>query len=258
MVLYGLALLPASLCPTVLGVAGPAYFYGALLLGLGFVAVTARAAWQRTPRAARQLFFASSLYLPVLLGLMVLDPVSVTATGSTATSAASAPVEDGGRLPEFSLMDHRGAPFTRRQLTGRVSIADFIFTRCAGQCPMMHDRMRKVARALAGEAELQLLSFSVDPAHDTLETLAAFAGTVTGGEARWRFITGDERAVAELAGKGFRLAAGGEGSVEEPITHSTRLVLIDRGGHVRGYYDAADADATDRLARDARQLLRAP
>ncbi len=73
MLLYGLALLPASLCPTVLGLAGPAYFVGALLLGVGFAAIAARTAWRRTPAAARQLFLASVLYLPVLLALMALD-----------------------------------------------------------------------------------------------------------------------------------------------------------------------------------------
>ena len=73
MFLYGMALLPASLCPTVFGLAGPAYFFGALILGLGFLAIAARAAWWRTPRAAWQLFFASVLYLPLLLALMALD-----------------------------------------------------------------------------------------------------------------------------------------------------------------------------------------
>jgi protoheme IX farnesyltransferase len=68
MALYGMALVPASLFPTALGMADATYGYGAAALGLGFVAIIARAAWRRSRQAARQLFLASVLYLPLLLG----------------------------------------------------------------------------------------------------------------------------------------------------------------------------------------------
>ncbi|MBI3011457.1 MAG: protoheme IX farnesyltransferase, partial [Candidatus Omnitrophica bacterium] len=71
--LYGLALLPVSLFPTMIGVAGPAYFYGAIVLSLVFFVMAARTAWRRSRQSARQLFLASVLYLPVLLSLLALD-----------------------------------------------------------------------------------------------------------------------------------------------------------------------------------------
>ena len=71
--LYGMALVPISLFPTLLGVAGPAYFSGAIVLSLAFFAIAARAAWVRSPRSARQLFRASVLYLPALLWLLAFD-----------------------------------------------------------------------------------------------------------------------------------------------------------------------------------------
>jgi protoheme IX farnesyltransferase len=74
-VLYGLALLPTSLLPAVVGLAGPAYFAGALVLGLAFLGVGAYAAWTRTMSSARLLLRASVVYLPLLLGLMMLDKV---------------------------------------------------------------------------------------------------------------------------------------------------------------------------------------
>lgn len=76
MLLYAMALLPVSLLPTLLGVTGPLYFFGALVLGLAYAVVAAvmiRAA--TTPRAWR-LFFVSIVYLPALLTLMVLDKVT--------------------------------------------------------------------------------------------------------------------------------------------------------------------------------------
>jgi heme o synthase len=71
---YTLALVPVSLLPTLLHMTGALYFAGALLLGLGFGIAAIRAATgQRTNTRARQLLFASIIYLPVLLALLAID-----------------------------------------------------------------------------------------------------------------------------------------------------------------------------------------
>lgn len=72
-VLYALALLPVSLVPTLVGVAGPAYFFGAAVLSSWLVWVCIAAVRERGSREARRLFLTSVWYLPVLLGLMVAD-----------------------------------------------------------------------------------------------------------------------------------------------------------------------------------------
>ena len=77
MVLYVLALLPISLLPTYLGVAGRIYFLGAMAAGLWFAAMTVAAARARSMALARQLFLASIGYLPVVLCLLVADRVPV-------------------------------------------------------------------------------------------------------------------------------------------------------------------------------------
>jgi protoheme IX farnesyltransferase len=69
--LYAAALVPASLSPTVLGLAGTVYFAGALVLSLGFLGLTARFALHRSEASARLLFLGSVLYLPVLWILMI-------------------------------------------------------------------------------------------------------------------------------------------------------------------------------------------
>ncbi len=73
MVAYSLALLPASLAPTVIGLTGPAYFFGALLLGVAFLAFAVAFAILATQTRARNLMRASLVYLPTLLTLMMLD-----------------------------------------------------------------------------------------------------------------------------------------------------------------------------------------
>ncbi len=73
MLLYGLALVPISLVPSVVGLSGTVSFYGALILSGGFLLVAVRAAWLRSPQSARVLFRASIVYLPALLALLAVD-----------------------------------------------------------------------------------------------------------------------------------------------------------------------------------------
>jgi heme o synthase len=74
-VIYLAALIPLSLLPTILGMTGILYFSGALVLGLGFFAAGIQIALRRNNPAAKQLLFASILYLPLLLILMIIDKV---------------------------------------------------------------------------------------------------------------------------------------------------------------------------------------
>ena len=195
-------------------------------------------------------------YLAALAITAVCATVTAASSG-TALRRPSPPLPEYGIVPAFTLRDHRGQPLTREDMTGSVWIADFIFTRCAGQCPLMTERMTQLQRQLSGEPDLRLVSFSVDPAHDTPETLAAYARR-SGAGPRWRFATGPMDAVRALVQDGFRLGMSEEGTEAEPITHSVRLVLVDRQGRIRGYYDAMEESAVARLTEDARRLLKEP
>ena len=161
-----------------------------------------------------------------------------------------------GRVPAFAMVDQEGQPVSRETLHNHVWIADFIFTRCAGQCPMMSAQMARLSTMIPKHASVRLVSFTVDPDWDTPEVLARYAHTQGATGQPWSFVTGDKRELQRLCREGFRLAVADEaGTPEEPITHSVRLVLVDRGGAIRGYYDATDAAQRKRLARDARTLL---
>jgi protoheme IX farnesyltransferase len=72
-ILYTAILLPVSLLPTVLGISGGVYFFGALILGLLFLYSSIRAALSKSRQQARRLLLASVIYLPLLFVLMVLN-----------------------------------------------------------------------------------------------------------------------------------------------------------------------------------------
>lgn len=75
-ILYAAALLPVSLLPSILQMSGGLYFWGALLLGIGFIGVSLATAGDRSVAAERRLLRYSVLYLPLLLGLMAIDKVA--------------------------------------------------------------------------------------------------------------------------------------------------------------------------------------
>ena len=169
-----------------------------------------------------------------------------------------APARVQGRVPDFTLTDEGGRTVTRASLAGSVWIADFIFTRCAGQCPLMSSQMAVLQRTFERLPGVRLVSFTVDPEHDTPPVLAAYAARYGAAQGRWRFLTGSREAVWRLAREGFRLGVGDGGSTQEPITHSVRLILVDQAGDIRGTYDATDAAAVQRLRANVRRLLAHP
>jgi protein SCO1/2 len=166
----------------------------------------------------------------------------------------AAPLPSYYAVPEFSLQDQTDTAVTLADLKGKVWIADFIFTNCAGTCPMMTAHMRKLHDAVP--ADIKLVSFTVDPARDTPKVLASYAAEYGATRDRWLFLTGDKEALYDLCVKGFKLALDEtSGTDVEPITHSTRFVLVDKNGQVRGLYSGTEADDLTRLAADAKSLL---
>jgi cytochrome oxidase Cu insertion factor (SCO1/SenC/PrrC family) len=172
----------------------------------------------------------------------------------TKASAMEIPVI--GSVPEFSLTEANGATVRRADLLGKVWIASFLFTRCGEACPMMMRHEVRLQADLPLRDDLRLVSFSVDPVWDTPKVLTAYARTFGADQGRWLFLTGDRKQIYHLTVDGFRLAAqGADPANEMPILHSTKLVLVDRHGAIRGYYDSSDEAELSKLVRDARQVL---
>lgn len=160
-----------------------------------------------------------------------------------------------GKVPEFQLINQDAQPFGSADLRGKIWIADFIYTSCPGPCPMMSTRMSELEKPLR-DSDVRLVSFSVDPEKDTPEVLRGYAGKVRAERGRWDFLTGSTSAIYALSRNGFKLGLT-DGAEDAGIpVHSTRFVLVDRRGEIRGYYDAMEADAVTKLLADTSHLLR--
>src|SRR5882724_2395647 len=164
-------------------------------------------------------------------------------------------VSSYGTVPAFQLVNQNGQPFGSAQLTGKIWIADFIYTTCPGPCPMISSRMSELQKPLE-KTDVHLVSFTVDPVKDTPQVLRGYAEKLQAEPGRWDFLTGPRSTIYNLSRNGFKLAVS-DGSEEKGIpVHSTRMILVDRYGAIRGYYDAAEADAVTKLVADTTHLLR--
>lgn len=160
-----------------------------------------------------------------------------------------------GAVPNFSLVNQNGKNFGLADLRGKIWIADFIYTTCPGPCPMISTRMSELEKPLQ-KTGVQLVSFSVDPENDTPRVLHEYAEKLNASPERWNFLTGPQREIYELSRNGFKLGVS-DGSDETGVpVHSTRFVLVDRKGAIRGYYDALAADSVTKLLADTNHLLR--
>jgi len=176
---------------------------------------------------------------------------------------APEPLPIHGAVPAFALTDAGGQEVTLDDLHGEIWIADFIFTRCGGQCLNMTSRMRDLEQAMQNDPNVRFVSISVDPYYDTPETLRRYTQRHQLDTKRWIFLTGSEEAIHTLARDGFRLAAAESSEEEkadgaEDFIHSVRFVLVDGQGQIRGYYNALDSDDLHALLTDARRLARGP
>jgi protein SCO1/2 len=162
-----------------------------------------------------------------------------------------------GRVPDFAFVSERGREVAARDLEGKAWVADFVFTRCGGSCPMMSERMSALAAELKDVPGVRFVSFDVDPERDSLADLVAYSRQHRADPERWMFLSGDRSAIRSLAGEGFKLAVeDGHEDDPEPILHSSRFVLVDGKREIRGYYDGLETVSFDRLVADARRLAR--
>ena len=217
---------------------------------------------------------------PYWIGLFMLVMSGVVVSAIWAGASVDI-ASDGLRIkhlqaPEFRFTERSGQPFGSDDLKGRVWIADFIFTHCAGPCPIMSRGMSDLQAALSGLKDVHFVSFSVDPERDTPEVLRQYAASYAAGP-NWFFLTGDKAEIYGICKQGFllsvvdqreregeplddSLAAASRPAVvvreDEPILHSTKFVLVDHRGRIRGFYDGMDADRIADLERAVYALER--
>jgi cytochrome oxidase Cu insertion factor (SCO1/SenC/PrrC family) len=196
------------------------------------------------------------MVLAIVIALLALYRVTDTEPGTLQKALPKISV-----IPPFTLTERSGRPISNRDLAGKIWIADFVYTTCPGPCPLVTAELAKIQGQLAGDAHVQLVTFTVDPQTDTPAVLAKYADTYHADPDKWWFLTGPEKPLYALIQNGFLQAVqDNRGQQAEPgaftVTHSTYYALMDANGVMRGVYQSQDADECKQLLHDVGVLER--
>jgi protein SCO1/2 len=166
-------------------------------------------------------------------------------------------------IPAWQLTNQDSLTFSNKSLAGKVYVADFFFTRCGTICPKMSTQLTRVQDTFSENPEFNIVSFSVDPNTDQPQELRKYAKEYDAIKGKWHFITGTKKQIYPLAVKGYYVPVADASEYDkavktpdETFIHSEKLILVDKEGHIRGFYDGTDKKDVDRLILEIRVLLK--
>jgi protein SCO1 len=164
-------------------------------------------------------------------------------------------------MTDFTLTNQDNTATTLADLRGQVWIADAIFTRCPGQCLIMSEHMKEIQAGLPHGLPVRLVSFTTDPDYDQPAVLKKYAEHFEARDGCWSFLTGDKAALRHAEIDGLKLAvadnpASNRTSADDLFIHSVKLVLLDKAGRIRGWYDGEEKDSVATVIAAAQTLAR--
>ncbi len=158
------------------------------------------------------------------------------------------------KVPAFTFTDQEGKTITEKTFDGKIYVANFFFASCRGICPKMSDQMQRLATKYANRPDILLISHTVNPEHDSVPVLAAYAKSYKADPSRWYFVTGNKNEIYDIARHGYFISAlEGDGGPEDFI-HDEKFILVDKEKHIRGYYDGTSIKDVGRLLDEIKVL----
>jgi protein SCO1/2 len=159
------------------------------------------------------------------------------------------------RIAPWKFIDQNGQPISQSDLDGKIYVADFFFTTCNGICPKMSNQMERVAGTFKGNTQLHFLSHTVKPSEDSVSVLKSYAEFHNADPKVWHFVTGDKKAIYEMARVSYLSAVSeGDGGPDD-FVHTQFFTLIDPERRIRGFYDGTDSVEVNKLIDDIYVLM---
>jgi|SRR5690554_1373689 len=157
-------------------------------------------------------------------------------------------------IPSFSFINQNGETVSSEEYKGKIYVADFFFVTCPTICPKMTTHMLELQKHFHDLKKFRLLSFTVNPEHDTQEVLKEYSEKVHSSDSLWNFLTGDRDEIYKLAFEGYFANAMEDEIAPGGFLHSSNLFLIDGQGRIRGIFDGTSTAETNDL-KDAIKIL---
>lgn len=158
-------------------------------------------------------------------------------------------------IPPFTLFNQNGDTITERHFADKLYVADFFFTSCPGICPAMTKNMTLIQEAFKSDEEVMLLSHSVTPMRDSVETLRNYADAKGVIDGKWELVTGERKDIYRL-GRNFYFAEEDLGleKDENDFLHTENFILVDKNRRIRGIYNGLKKIDINQLIADIETL----
>ena len=178
--------------------------------------------------------------------------VTTTANGQSVTDTVYQ------TIPAFKYINQYGDSTGSKNLDGKIYVADFFFTSCPSICPIMQRNMLNVYNAFKDNADFKIISFTIDPKHDSVPVLKNYADKlgVTGNS--WWFLRGDRDSVYRIASNSYLVGVSQDSTAAGGYVHQGYFVLVDKQKRVRGSYDGTDMKQVSQLIDDIKILQAEP
>jgi len=182
----------------------------------------------------------------------------VVAEAGSAGPSLDLPAEDArdfGPLPDFHLVSERGTSVALADLGRRPLVFAALYSTCTGPCPSIASTLAELQQELS-DTDVLLVTVTVDPEIDTPAVLAGYAHAKGADPERWTFLTGTRDEVYAFVRSGLFLPVDQRVGAPpgERVTHDTRLLVVDRQGLRRGWYEGKDAGQVQKLKKRVRHL----
>lgn len=174
-----------------------------------------------------------------VLGIGVIALLAFWRPDSAQTKAAAYPPDQARRLGGFTLTDQTGRTVTEAEVAGKFAVVNFVHTSCSISCLQVNHQMAEVQRLTSGYDDVRLLSLTVDPRTDTAPVLEEFGRKFGADATRWQLLTGEKSVLYELIETSFlkREPRAETSPMPGGFMDVDRIVVVDRAGHVRRYFD---------------------
>ncbi|MEQ8904985.1 SCO family protein [Ekhidna sp.] len=158
-------------------------------------------------------------------------------------------------IQDFQLVDQDSSIVTNETFNDKIYVADFFFTSCPTICPKMKAQMLRVYGKFEDNPEVAILSHTIDPTYDTVALLKDYAERLGVSSDKWKFVTGDQDDIYDLAEKSYLSIADEDADAPGGYIHSGAFLLVDKNRRIRGFYDGTVPEQVDVLMNDIEKLL---
>jgi len=179
-------------------------------------------------------------------------------------------LDEKRKAPDFILTNQDSILITNEDMSGKVYVLEFFFTRCPDICIEMNQNMKLLDDKFSETDEFGIISVTIDPKNDTPSILKKYSEALEIKSQNWHFLTGEKDYIYDLANNGFNIFANENTSFAGGFEHQGYFALIDKDGYIRSRKDSfgnpimyylgitdinADQQGIEMLSYDIKKLI---